>query len=66
MYRKTSFGTQSSAGSRFVERMLTVHTSLNLQQRNVLDFLTQAVRAHRTGTAAPSLLPQKARLAAAA
>jgi transposase len=65
MYRKTSFGTQSSAGSRFVERMLTVHTSLNLQQRNVLDFLTQAVHAQRTGTAAPSLLPQKAQLAVA-
>jgi hypothetical protein len=46
--------------------MSTVHTFLNLQQRNVLDFLTQAVRAHRTGTAAPSLPPQKARLAAAA
>ncbi|HJW76262.1 MAG TPA: IS66 family transposase [Thermoleophilia bacterium] len=67
MYRKTSFGTQSSAGSRFVERMLTVHTSLNLQQRNVLDFVTQAVLAHRTGAAAPSLLPNAvAQLAAAA
>jgi len=58
MYRKTSFGTQSAAGSRFVERMLTVLTSLNLQHRNVLDFLTDALRAHRTGGAPPSLLPQ--------
>lgn len=57
MYRKTSFGTQSASGSRFVERMLTVLTSLNLQQRNVLDFLTDALRAHRTGTTPPSLLP---------
>lgn len=57
MYRKTSFGTQSAAGSRFVERMLTTLTSLNLQHRNVLDFLTDALRAHRTGTTPPSLLP---------
>jgi transposase len=57
MYRKTSFGTQSAAGSRFVERMLTALTSLNLQHRNVLDFLTDALRAHRAGTAPPSLLP---------
>jgi transposase len=57
MYRKTSFGTQSASGSRFVERMLTVLTSLNLQHRNVLDFLTDALRAHRTGATRPSLLP---------
>jgi transposase len=57
MYRKTSFGTQSPAGSRFVERMLTVVTTLNLQKRNVLDFLTHALRSHRTGATAPSLLP---------
>ncbi|MCC7134209.1 MAG: IS66 family transposase, partial [Gemmatimonadales bacterium] len=61
MYRKTSFGTQSAAGSRFVESMLTAVTSLNLQKRNVLGFLTQALHAHRTGSAAPSLLPQSSR-----
>lgn len=69
MYRKTSFGTQSSSGSRFVERMLTVLTTLNLQHRNVLDFLTDALRAHRTGATPPSLLPNAqtvARLAMAA
>ncbi len=58
MYRKTSFGTQSASGSRFVERTLTVFTTLNLQKRNVLDFLTEALRAHRNGTTPPSLLPQ--------
>jgi transposase len=69
MYRKTSFGTQSAEGSRFVERMLTVLTSLNLQHRNVLDFLADALRAHRTRTTPPSLLPNAqavARLAIAA
>lgn len=58
MYRKTSFGTQSAYGSRFVERTMTAITSLNLQKRNVLDFLTQALLAHRTGATPPSLLPQ--------
>ena len=60
MYRKTSFGTQSDSGSRFVERTMTALTTLNLQKRNVLDFLTLALRAHRTGTRPPSLLPQPA------
>ncbi len=57
MYRKTSFGTQSETGSRFVERAMTAFTTLKLQKRNVLDFFTLALRAHRTSAAAPSLLP---------
>ena len=57
MYRKTSFGTQSPGGSRFVERILTTVTSLKLQRRGVLDFLTETVRAHRRGLPVPSLLP---------
>lgn len=58
MYRKTSFGTQSNSGSRFVERVLTALTTLNLQNRNVLDYLTLALRAYRTGATPASLLPQ--------
>lgn len=57
MYRKTSFGTQSPEGSRFVERILTVVTTLRLQKRNVLEYLTAAVGAHRRGLPVPSLLP---------
>lgn len=57
MYRKTSFGTQSPQGSRFVERILTVVTSLRLQNRNVLEYLTAVIRAHRRGHRAPSLVP---------
>jgi len=57
MYRKTSFGTQSPEGSRFVERILTVVTTLRLQKRNVLEYLTAAINAHRRGGVAPSLLP---------
>jgi transposase len=57
LYRKTSLGTQSEEGSRFVERILTAVTTLDLQGRNILEFLTQCIRAHRRGLAAPSLLP---------
>lgn len=57
MYRKTSFGTQSAEGSRFVERIFTATTSLKLQKRDVLAFLTDTLAAHRRGLKAPSLLP---------
>ncbi|ADO75587.1 Transposase [Stigmatella aurantiaca DW4/3-1] len=54
MYRKTSFGTQSPQGSRFVERILTAVTTLKLQRRGVLTFLTDTLRAHRRGLQTPS------------
>lgn len=58
IWRRTSFGSQSKAGSLFVSRMLTVVTSVKAQQRDVLEFLTQSCRAARTGLPAPSLIPQ--------
>ena len=57
IWRKTSFGTQSEDGSRFVERILTAVMSLRKQERNVLDYLTAALEAPLHGTPAPSLLP---------
>jgi transposase len=42
LWRRKSFGTQSEAGSRFVERILTVVTTLRQQGRDVLDYLTAA------------------------
>ena len=57
LWRKTSFGTHSAEGSRFVERMLTTVTSLKLQERNVLDFLVQASEAALFSRRPPSLLP---------
>ena len=57
LWRKGSFGTQSTAGSRFVESMLTVVATLKQQQRNVLEYLTTAWEAALRGEAAPSLLP---------
>ncbi len=57
LWRKGSFGTQSEAGSRYVERILTTVGTLRRQSRHVLDYLTVAVQAHFEGTSAPSLLP---------
>ena len=57
LWRKGSFGTQSAAGSRFVESLLTVVATLKQQQRNVLEYLTAACEAALRGEAAPSLLP---------
>lgn len=57
IWRRRSFGSQSDAGSRFVERMQTAVITLRQQKRDVLDFLTQACRAAISGTDPPSLLP---------
>lgn len=57
MWRRTSFGTQSEEGSRFVERMLTAAATLRQQKRNVLEFLTAAYAAKLSGKTPPSLLP---------
>ncbi|WP_437754933.1 hypothetical protein [Sorangium sp. So ce1389] len=57
LWRKVSFGTNSPSGSRFVERILTVVTTLRMQERNVLDYVTDACDAVLQGRDAPSLLP---------
>ena len=57
IWRRTSFGSQTEAGSHFVARMLTVVTTLKSQKRNVLEFMTQAVVAARSGNTPPSLVP---------
>ena len=55
--RKVSFGTKSPEGSRFIERILTTVSTLRLQNRPVLPFLSQAVESWLHGHSAPSLLP---------
>jgi len=60
LWRKRSLGTQTEAGSRLVERMLTVTATLCLQRRNVLDYLTTACEAALARQTPPSLLPQEA------
>jgi len=57
LWRNGSFGTQSAAGSRFVERIMTVVSTLKQQGRNVLDYLVDACEAANQGRSAPSLLP---------
>jgi len=57
IWRKMCFGTQSKAGSRFAERIMTVVATLKQQQRNVLDYLTEACDAANWGRPTPSLLP---------
>jgi hypothetical protein len=56
IWRKLSFGTQSAAGSRFVETMLTAIETCRQQNTSVFDFVTQAVAAHFAHHPAPSLL----------
>jgi transposase len=57
LWRRRSFGTQSAAGSQFVERILTTVTTLRQQRRDVLDFLTTACMAAIRQDPVPSLLP---------
>lgn len=54
MWRRKSFGTQSEGGSRFVERILTVVTSMRQQGRDVLEYLT-ALCSGQTQTLLPDL-----------
>jgi transposase len=55
--RKLSGGTESEAGSRFVERMLSVVATCRQQEVNLLDYLTRCDQARLDGKPAPSLLP---------
>jgi transposase len=57
LWHKGSFGSDSEAGSRFVERLLTVVASCRQQGRPLLAFLVAAVEAALRGGSPPSLLP---------
>ncbi len=60
LWRKGSFGTHSEAGSRFVERIMTVRATLRQQGRNVLAFIAAACEARLKRQVIPSLLPAQA------
>jgi len=66
IYRKLSFGTQSSSGSRYLERILTVSETCRRQGRSAYDFLVEAMEANFANLPAPSLLPTSAAKTAAA
>jgi|SRR5271166_779602 len=53
--RKRSFGCHSEEGCRFIERLFSVTQTLRLRQRPVLDYLVEALVAHRHGLPSPSL-----------
>jgi transposase len=58
LWRRRSFGCWSASGCRFVERILTVVQTRRLQGKNVLDYLHDAVLAHRAGLPCPRLLSE--------
>lgn len=57
LWRRKSFGTQSVAGSRFVERILTVVTTLRQQGRDVMAYLTAACASFLGESGSICLLP---------
>jgi transposase len=57
IWRKLSFGTQSAAGSRFVETLLTVIETCRQQKRPVFEYLAQALAAHFSHQPSPTLIP---------
>ena len=59
MWRKTSFGTQSDRGDRYVERIMTASTCCRLQGKNLPEYLSKAISAHISRKAYPSLLPSE-------
>jgi transposase len=56
LWRKGCFGTRSEAGSRFVERMLTVSATCAQHDRHLLTFLTEAIDAQWRGLPSPVLV----------
>jgi hypothetical protein len=57
IWRKIMMGCRSEVGETAVARLLTVAQTCKVQQRPALAYLTDAIRRHRYGQTAPSLLP---------
>src|SRR5215472_4487852 len=58
LWRKGSGGTDSSRGSRFVERVLSVRETCRQQGLGLMEYMVECCRAHLEGRGAPSLLPE--------
>jgi transposase len=56
MKRDRTLGTQNSAGSRYVERILTIIATCRKQQKNTWQYLTDALVAALNGTPVPTPL----------
>jgi transposase len=59
VWRKKSYGCHSEEGCRFVERLLSVTATLRLRGQPVLEYLVEALDAHRSGLPIPQLLPNR-------
>ena len=57
MWRRTTQGTRSDAGTTFVQRIMTAQANCKRQGRSVLRFLSGTLMAHRQGLTPPSLIP---------
>ncbi len=53
LWRKVSLGVESEHGARFVERMLTLAGTARKRGVDLLEWLTQAMKASLVGIAAP-------------
>jgi transposase len=60
LWRKSSGGTASAWGIRFVERVLSGATTCRQQGRNVVEYLTECFRARLKNDRLPSLLARHA------
>lgn len=56
LWRKSSFGTQSERGARYVERVLTVCATCQLQGRSIIEYLRNVCHCHLNGLPVPSLI----------
>jgi transposase len=66
IWRRISGGTDSEAGSRFVERILSAVATCRQQGCDVLEYLTECHRARLAGLRSPSLVPETSRAKGAA
>lgn len=57
LWRKSSYGTASTKGSRYVASILSVVATCRQQGRSVLEFVTACCQARLQGQTPPSLLP---------
>jgi len=60
LWRKTSLGTQTEAGDRFVERILSIRETCRLNDTPLHDYLTDVHNARLAGQPSPSPLPAAA------
>jgi transposase len=56
LWRKISFGNQSSKGEQFVERILSAIETLKIQKRNILGYLTHCFEANSQLLPIPSFV----------